>query len=189
MEKRQEAGKLRRNVQKKAEGRNKISLFLILFLLLSLFLFPFLFPSRFLPPVSPDTGAGESSLILPSLPYGIRRRPTLPGRFQPSTISAERLNFCVRYGNRWIPLAIVTGNSADALPHPHNCTQRVDLNVSASLTPAPLPSRALPPLLRSRAPASLLPFSSASRYSASSLRLSPRPISISKLHTLPHFHR
>ena len=34
----------------------------------------------------------------------IRRRPTLPGRFQPSTISVLRLNFCVRDGNRWIPL-------------------------------------------------------------------------------------
>ena len=41
---------------------------------------------------------------------GIRQRPTLPGRLQPSTIGAERLNFCVRYGNRWIPFAIVTGN-------------------------------------------------------------------------------
>ena len=41
---------------------------------------------------------------------GIRRRPTLPGRCQPSTISVLRLNFCVRYGNRWIPQAIVTGN-------------------------------------------------------------------------------
>ena len=41
---------------------------------------------------------------------GIRRRPTLPGRFQPSTISVLRLNFCVRDGNRWIPQAIVTGN-------------------------------------------------------------------------------
>ena len=41
---------------------------------------------------------------------GIRRRPTLPGRFQPSTIGAERLNFCVRDGYRWCPLAIVTGN-------------------------------------------------------------------------------
>ena len=41
--------------------------------------------------------------------YGIRQRPTLPGRLQPSTIGAERLNFCVRYGNRWIPFAIVTG--------------------------------------------------------------------------------
>ena len=44
------------------------------------------------------------------MPYGIRRRLTLPGRCQPSTISAQRLNFCVRYGNRWIPLAIITGN-------------------------------------------------------------------------------
>ena len=43
-------------------------------------------------------------------PHGIRRRPTLPGRFQPSTISVLRLNFCVRDGNRWIPQAIVTGN-------------------------------------------------------------------------------
>ena len=41
---------------------------------------------------------------------GIRRRPTLPGRFQPGTISVLRLNFCVRDGNRWIPQAIVTGN-------------------------------------------------------------------------------
>ena len=44
---------------------------------------------------------------------GIRRRPTLPGRFQPSTISVLRLNFCVRDGNRWIPQAIVTGNQAE----------------------------------------------------------------------------
>ena len=42
----------------------------------------------------------------------IRRRPPLPGRFQPSTISVLRLNFCVRDGNRWIPQAIVTGNCA-----------------------------------------------------------------------------
>lgn len=42
-------------------------------------------------------------------PNGIRQRPTLPGRLQPSTISAWRLNFCVRYGNRWDPPAIATG--------------------------------------------------------------------------------
>ena len=41
---------------------------------------------------------------------GIRRRPILPGRVQPSTFSAEGLNFCVRYGNRWNPFAIATGN-------------------------------------------------------------------------------
>ena len=46
-------------------------------------------------------------------PHGIRRRPTLPGRFQPSTISVLRLNFCVRDGNRWIPQAIVTGNQTE----------------------------------------------------------------------------
>ena len=48
-------------------------------------------------------------LCLDLLLFGIRQRPTLPGRLQPSTIGAERLNFCVRYGNRWIPFAIVTG--------------------------------------------------------------------------------
>ncbi len=41
---------------------------------------------------------------------GFRRRPTLPGRVQPSTIGAEGLNFCVRNGNRWNPFAIATEN-------------------------------------------------------------------------------
>ncbi len=41
---------------------------------------------------------------------GIRRRPMLPGRVQPSTIGTERLNFCVRDGNRCDPLVIATGN-------------------------------------------------------------------------------
>ena len=45
-----------------------------------------------------------------SLRYGIRRRPMLPGRVQPSTFGTERLNFCVRDGNRWDPLVIATGN-------------------------------------------------------------------------------
>ena len=42
--------------------------------------------------------------------YGIRRRPTLPDRYQSSTIGTEGLNFCVRYGNRWNPFVIATGN-------------------------------------------------------------------------------
>ena len=41
---------------------------------------------------------------------GIRRRPTLPGRYQPSTIGTEGLNFCVRDGNRCDPFVITTGN-------------------------------------------------------------------------------
>ena len=60
----------------------------------------------------------EKRLLLQH-PIGIRQRPTLPGRLQPSTISAWRLNCCVRYGNRWDPPAIATGNrmtfSGDAL--------------------------------------------------------------------------
>ena len=56
----------------------------------------------------------------------IRRRPNLPGRFQPSTFSVLRLNFCVRDGNRWIPQAIVTGNfRLSRFPsHPQNRTGR-----------------------------------------------------------------
>ena len=42
--------------------------------------------------------------------FGIRRRPTLPDRYQSSTIGTEGLNFCVRYGNRWNPFVITTGN-------------------------------------------------------------------------------
>ena len=57
----------------------------------------------------------EDDLSSSPLPLGSRQRLTLPGRFQPSTISAWRLNFCVRYGNRWYPPAIVTGN-LPALP-------------------------------------------------------------------------
>ena len=34
----------------------------------------------------------------------------LPGRVQPSTFGTERLNFCVRDGNRWDPLVIATVN-------------------------------------------------------------------------------
>ena len=52
----------------------------------------------------------EKPQALTSLGNGIRRRPTLPGRVQPSTIGAEGLNFCVRNGNRWDPFAIATGN-------------------------------------------------------------------------------
>ena len=39
-----------------------------------------------------------------------RRRPTLPGPCEPSTIGAEGLNCSVRNGKRCFPLAIATGN-------------------------------------------------------------------------------
>ena len=53
-------------------------------------------------------GAGKTSV--PPAPCGSRQLPTLPSRSQLSTISVWRLNFCVRYGYRWCPPAIVTGN-------------------------------------------------------------------------------
>ena len=71
-----------------------------------------------------------------------------------------------------------------ALPHPHNRTDRApqyEFLLFASLS-LPRPS-SLPRSLSLTSP--LL-----SRFrSRASLRLSPRPISIIKLHTLPHFHR
>ena len=46
----------------------------------------------------------------------IRRRPTLPGPFKPSTIGAEGLNFSVRNGKRCDPLALTTENWRDRTP-------------------------------------------------------------------------
>ena len=36
--------------------------------------------------------------------------PIFPVSHPTSIFGACELNFCVRYGNRWIPFAIVTGN-------------------------------------------------------------------------------
>ena len=58
---------------------------------------------------------------------GIRRRPVLPGRCQPSTFGAKRLNFCVRYGYRWFPLAIVTGISRCVFHTFKTAQRKVDL--------------------------------------------------------------
>ena len=37
--------------------------------------------------------------------FGIRQLPIFPGRRQPSIVGVQGLNFCVRDGNRWNPLA------------------------------------------------------------------------------------
>ena len=84
-----------------------------------------------------------------------------------------RLNFCVRDGYRWFPLAIITGNSLFGcgfvfrlFPHPENRTVKVDLKLS-----------------RNYFLATTFRFAR-SLSSNSSFRSSPRPISISKL---PHY--
>ena len=38
-----------------------------------------------------------------------RQLPILPGRLQPSTFGVYVLNYCVRNGNRWYHIAIITG--------------------------------------------------------------------------------
>ena len=47
-------------------------------------------------------------LPVPPLRHTTWLRATLPGGCPPSTIAAKELNFCVRYGNRWILFAIIT---------------------------------------------------------------------------------
>src|SRR5205807_9998011 len=49
----------------------------------------------------------------PPMRMNNRRRPTLPGPCEPSTIGAEGLNGSVRNGKRCFPLAVATGNLRD----------------------------------------------------------------------------
>ena len=44
-----------------------------------------------------------------------------------------RLNFCVRYGNRWIPQAIVTGNSIQFFGFPFSVPSKLHRNLTMSL--------------------------------------------------------
>ena len=117
-----------------------------------------------------------------------RRRPTLPGRVQPSTIGAEGLNFCVRNGNRWDPFAIATGNcfvfrldSQTLAQHVISCRLESPLRASRVYTlfhPVPL--------------ANLHNCTSYSEFSSHSWpqsKRSFRPISSSNLHALPRSQR
>lgn len=49
----------------------------------------------------------------------MRQCPTLPDRFQSSTISAEELNFCVRYVYRWTSSPL-SPHWLNVLPYIHN---------------------------------------------------------------------
>jgi hypothetical protein len=72
------------------------------------------------------TGRPKAALCLEKS----RRRPTLPGPCEPSTIGAEGLNCSVRNGKRCFPLAVATGKRREteaSSPVLQNCTapQRV----------------------------------------------------------------
>ena len=139
----------------------------------------------------------------------IRRRPNLPGRFQPSTFSVLRLNFCVRDGNRWVPQAIVTGNQTEfgficcrvflpsGRPRTASRLSLLRFALFASLFAAQQPC--FPHPQNRTGSSSVLRLTKASNFALLetsllshkplAIRSSPRPISIIKLHTLPHFHR
>ena len=87
--------------------------------------------------------------------------PTLPRPFGLSTISDEELNFCVRYGNRCILFSVITILFfSDCKLYNQNCISSLFKNI----------------------------LSIAYFWKYFFIRLSPRPISTSQLHTLLHFH-
>ena len=75
-----------------------------------------------IPPV--HAYATKRSTSFEMLLYGIRQRPILPGRVQPSTFGTEGLNCCVRNGNRWNPFVIATGNG-ELFTLPVACASRL----------------------------------------------------------------
>ena len=129
----------------------------------------------------------ESGAFAP-LSCGIRRRPTLPGRVQPSTIGAEGLNFCVRNGNRWDPFAIATGNCfvfqarlSNACPTRYSLSSESPLRASRIYTyfhPVPLANLH-----------NCTSYSELSSISWPQSKRSFRPISSSNLHALPRSQR
>ena len=66
--------------------------------------------------------------------YSFRQLSTFPGSLPPSIIDVKELNFCVRHGNRWSLLAIVTGYSLfiEVIPSKLNNTIS-DLSLLSSL--------------------------------------------------------
>ena len=60
-----------------------------------------------------NTKDNDFSVVIFSI-YSFRQLSTFPGSHPPSIIDVKELNFCVRYGNRWILLAIVTESICSA---------------------------------------------------------------------------
>ena len=69
-----------------------------------------------------------------------RRRPTLPGPCEPSTIGAEGLNCSVRNGKRCFPLAKATGKRRETTPPtvPQNCTAPHRVSLKNPSSPRPI---------------------------------------------------
>lgn len=125
---------------------------------------------------------------------GFRRRPKLPGRVQPSTFGTERLNFCVRDGNRCDPLVIATGNcELVLLLFSFLFSVSAFASVSFLRFPGARCFLAFPfPLHPDNCIWNDSSFSGLFQlvsFFRTCVQSSPRPISIIKLHLLPNFHR
>ena len=71
-----------------------------------------------------NTKDNDFSVVIFSI-YSFRQLSTFPGSHPPSIIDVKELNFCVRYGNRWILLAIVTESVCVTNTNICNVTSRV----------------------------------------------------------------
>ena len=139
------------------------------------------------------------------------RRPIFPGRFQPSIFGAGELNFCVRNGNRWTLTVKITNYSACACQRTV-CSFGVGIDLffraaSSQVSSAQMsltsvfgmgtggPSSLKIPTIEWTFKCSL---KTEQRKVKDEMKLkcmnlksgssSPRPISITQLHTLLHFH-
>ena len=77
------------------------------------------------------------------LPFFNRQLPILPGRLQPSTFGVYVLNYCVRYGYRWVHIAIITGSPRI---YPGNYTETYFRHLFSKLSPRPISTGPLRPL-------------------------------------------
>ena len=139
------------------------------------------------------------------------RRPIFPGRFQPSIFGAGELNFCVRNGNRWTLTVKITNYSAYACQRTI-CSFGVGIDLFSRAASSQVSSAQMSLTsvfgMGTGGPSSLkIPtiewtfqmfIENRTKESKDEMKLkymnlksgssSPRPISITQLHTLLHFH-
>ena len=71
--------------------------------------------------------AGENKKAPANASASNRQLPILPARLQASTFGLYVLNCCVRYGNRWNHIGIITGYSVERPQFSQNYTEETTL--------------------------------------------------------------
>src|SRR5574344_1805888 len=70
---------------------------------------------------SPRSNKTKKRLPRSNLSCSNRQLPILPARLQASTFGVYVLNYCVRNGNRWSHIAIITGYTVLCMYHALRC--------------------------------------------------------------------